>query len=117
MARFIPDPKSKSGDHFIDQEDKSSGKLYQRLVEVYSKNPNIREYAIKFGGVEIVFYPEKTIYEVGRRDRPRRRKVLLSGTTIVGNLEVTTIHSRVVAVEQKSQSNIFIPCKQTWDGN
>jgi hypothetical protein len=110
MARFIPDPNSKFNDHFIDTEAENPGTLYQRIAGVYPSNPRFREYAIEFGGVQIAFYPVDEIYEANLQDDPSLRKVLLSNTTIVDGVEVPSLHSRVVAVEERPSSGIFVSC-------
>lgn len=110
MARFIPDPNSQFKDHFIDTEEENPGTLYQRIAGVYPSNPRFREYSIEFGSTPIAFYPVDDIHEANLEGAPSLRKVLLSDTTIVDGVEVPSLHSRVVAVEERPGSGIFVSC-------
>lgn len=107
MVRFIPDIKSGHKDRLLDTEIGDS--LYVRVVEVFISNLRQLEYATKFGAAEIIFYPNDEIFEVPS-DGVSRRKVLFSKTTRVDDIEIPSLHSHVVAVEERPGSNIYVAC-------
>lgn len=84
--------------------------LRVRMVEVYCSNLGTHEYTAIFGGVSFPFYPEQRILDVPFGIKGWR-KVLLSGTTKADDIEVPSVRSRVVGVEERPHSNTYTPCK------
>jgi hypothetical protein len=110
MERFTRDPASKHEDHMIDTT--TGEPLRVRVVDVLCTDSQKREYVAIFGGVNIPFYlkdVEDVIFDIPYVGITRR-KVLLSGTAQVDGLDVTSIRSRIVAIEDHYGSGHYVPC-------